>query len=136
MQDGVRVSTAPAKVRKPAPLYVDDLKRFRGIARKLAMRSPGNKGGLLLEWASSVTDLHRILDVRKSLFLLSQSHNEILLRVGLQLATSKIAWKIFQWTDGDWYADETRREWFRDVVQTNLTQVLETCSGERGYDDE
>jgi len=73
--------------------------------------------------------------VTRSLFLISQSHNEILLRVGLELATSKIAHKIFQWTDGEWYSDESRREWFRDVVQTNLAKVLDTCSGERPDDE-
>lgn len=135
MQDDFRVSIAPSKARKPTPLYVEDLKRFKGFARKLAVRSPGNKGGVLLEWASSVTDLHRVLDVTRSLYLINQSHNEILLRVGLELATSKIARKVFQWTDGDWYADEVRREWFRDVVQTNLTHVLETCAGEKGDDE-
>lgn len=130
MQNDVRVSTAPAKRRKPAPLYpfVEDLKRFKGFARKLAIRSPGNKGSLLLEWASSVTDLHRVLDVTRSMYLMSQSHNEILMRVGLELATSKIARKIFQWTDGDWYADDSKREWFRDVVQTNLSQVLDAAA--------
>jgi len=135
MQDGTQSAEA-RKVRKPTPLLVDDLRRFKGFARKLqASMSPGNKGGRLMEWASSVTDLHRILDVTKSLFLISQSHNEILLRVGLELATSKIAWKIFQWTEGDWYADDTKREWFRDVVQTNLTTVLESASGERADDE-
>lgn len=135
MQDGAE-SPQPRKVRKPTPLFVDDLRRFKGFARKLAAGSPaGNKGGRLLEWAASVTDLHRILDVTKSLFLISQSHNEILLRVGLELATSKIAWKIFQWTDGDWYADDAKREWFRDVVQTNLTTVLESAAGERADDE-
>merc|ERR1719359_196450 len=128
MQDDFRVSIAPSKARKPTPLYVEDLKRFKGFARKLAVRSPGNKGGILLEWASSTTDLHRVLDVTRSLYLINQSHNEILLRVGLELATSKIARKIFQWTDGDWYADDTRREWFRDVVQTNLSQVLDAAA--------
>jgi len=135
MQDDLRSPVAAKKVRKPTPLYVPDLRRFKGFARKLQVRSPGNKGSVLLEWASSVSDLHRILDVTKSLFLISQSHNEILLRVGLELATSKIAWKIFEWTDGDWYADDARREWFRDIVQTNLTQVLETASGERAEDE-
>jgi hypothetical protein len=137
MQGGLRVSTAPVKGRKPAPVFVEDLKRFKGFARKLAAASPaGNKSGVLIEWASSCSDLHRILDVTRSLFLISQSHNEILLRVGLELATSKIAYKIFQWTDGEWYSDESRREWFRDVVQTNLTKVLDACAGERPDDDE
>lgn len=111
--------------------------KFKGFARKLAASSPGNcnKSVMLSEWASSVGDLHRVLDVTRSLYLINQSHNEILLRVGLELATSKIARNIFQWTDGDWYADDSRREWFRDVVQTNLTHVLETCSGEKGDDE-
>lgn len=135
MLDEAESPSRSRKARKPAPLYVEDLRRFKGFARKLQARSPGNKGGMLMEWASSVTDLHRILDVTKSLFLINQSHNEILLRVGLELATSKIAWKIFQWTDGDWYADDTRREWFRDIVQTNLTTVLQTASGERADDE-
>jgi myosin heavy subunit len=76
-----------------------------------------------------------VLDVTRSLYLLNQTHNEILLRVGIELVTSKSARKIFQWTDGEWYDDDSRREWFRDVVQSQVTHVLETCSGEKKDDE-
>lgn len=134
MVHGASSSRPGSKAKNHALTISDDLVDFKGFARKLAQSSTENHGSLLVEWASSVADLHRVLDVTRSLYLLNQSHNEILIRVGIELATSETARGIIQWTDGDWYSDDSRREWFRDVVQTHTTHVLEMCSGERKDD--
>mmetsp|Transcript_28888 Transcript_28888/g.52816 ORF Transcript_28888/g.52816 Transcript_28888/m.52816 type:complete len:730 (-) Transcript_28888:193-2382(-) len=132
---GITSVRTGSKAKNHTVAIADDLVDFKGFARKLALSSSTeNHGSLLVEWASSVADLHRVLDVTRSLYLLNQSHNEILLRVGIELATSETAKGIFQWTDGDWYGDDSRREWFRDVVQAHTTHVLEMCSGERKDD--
>jgi len=83
---------------------------------------------IVVDWTSSVQDLHKVLDVANGLFLTLSAHNEGLVRVALELITAKKSKHIFKWNE-DWYADDVRREWFREAVQKELQNVLDARSG-------
>lgn len=84
--------------------------------------------GLLDEWALSVQDLHRVLSVAQALFLTLTHHDEGLVRVALELITSKKSRHIFKWYE-DWYDDDIRRNWFSKQVQEQLKHVLTIRDG-------
>mmetsp|Transcript_150813 Transcript_150813/g.281369 ORF Transcript_150813/g.281369 Transcript_150813/m.281369 type:complete len:1002 (-) Transcript_150813:124-3129(-) len=75
------------------------------------------------EWTNQIVDLHRVLSVSQSVFLLLEQNNEALLRVAIEIATCSDAQKVLWWRDG-WYSDERAREWFRKQVKNKLTQCL------------
>lgn len=75
-------------------------------------------------WAGHVRDLHRVVKMVRSLFLLLEHQNEALLRVCMEVVTSKFARQLITWHDDEWYADEEKRESLRETVQEKLQLVL------------
>lgn len=84
--------------------------------------------------ATSVTDLHRVMDVVFSLYLLLEGHNETLLRVALDIVTDRENFKkMLRWdrrcpfsSPGSDLQDDERKNWFRAKVKEKLEILIET----------
>lgn len=81
------------------------------------------------DWPPLVKDLHRVMAVARNLFLIMSDTNECVMRVALEIITSKRSAHIFKWMD-DWYDDDERRTWFEGEVQEQLRNVLDIRTGE------
>mmetsp|Transcript_150171 Transcript_150171/g.280063 ORF Transcript_150171/g.280063 Transcript_150171/m.280063 type:complete len:762 (-) Transcript_150171:1047-3332(-) len=74
-------------------------------------------------WRNCVLDLHRVLSVAKDLFFVLEHNNEALLRVAVEIVCCEEAQRAIWWTE-EWFEDDIRREWFRQVVADKLDLIM------------
>lgn len=79
-------------------------------------------------WTQNVVDLHRVMGVAHSLYLILEHNNEAVLRVAMEIVTCRQSRKCLWWQDS-WYADDDKREGFRTTVRETMTKVLAFAKG-------
>jgi predicted RNase H-like nuclease (RuvC/YqgF family) len=77
----------------------------------------------LRQWKHCVCDLHRVLSVAQGMFLLLEQNNEALLRVAIEIVCDNTASAVLWWTE-EWYDDEQRRTYFRQMVNGFLAKCM------------
>lgn len=75
------------------------------------------------QWKQNCIDLHQVMSVTKSVYLVLEHHNEALLRVAVELATCPLSRKILWWTDA-WPGDYKKRDQLRDMVKEKLALAI------------
>eukprot|EP00930_Biecheleria_cincta_P006909 TRINITY_DN108013_c0_g1_i1.p1 TRINITY_DN108013_c0_g1~~TRINITY_DN108013_c0_g1_i1.p1 ORF type:complete len:531 (+),score=102.50 TRINITY_DN108013_c0_g1_i1:87-1679(+) len=75
------------------------------------------------KWANSVRDLHRMMEVAKTVYVTLCHYDEPLLRVALEIVTCPAWAKIFQW-DCNWFAQKQQHDMFSHLVKSMLNKVL------------
>jgi len=76
-----------------------------------------------VKWAQNVMDLHRMMDVAKTMYVNLMHYDESLLRVALEIVTCSVWPTIHQW-DMNWFARENEHDMFSNLVKTMLAKVL------------
>jgi len=75
------------------------------------------------QWRQNVLDVHHVMGVCQSLFLLLEHHNEAMVRVAVEIVTCKDARKCLWWEDF-WYSDDDKRSKFKQIVKEKLAIVI------------
>eukprot|EP00435_Cladocopium_sp_Y103_P068570 s1251_g31.t1 len=81
-----------------------------------------------LLWRQNVTDLHRVMEVAKSLWLLLEHSNEAMVRVALEIALDGTYKKVLWWPDF-WFSDHEKREYFKEIVRIKLAIAIANAKG-------
>ena len=81
-----------------------------------------------LLWRQNVTDLHRVMEVAKSLWLLLEHSNEAMVRVALEIAIDGTYKKVLWWPDF-WFSDQDKREYFKEIVRIKLAIAIANAKG-------
>eukprot|EP00931_Biecheleriopsis_adriatica_P074196 TRINITY_DN48312_c0_g1_i1.p1 TRINITY_DN48312_c0_g1~~TRINITY_DN48312_c0_g1_i1.p1 ORF type:complete len:863 (-),score=215.50 TRINITY_DN48312_c0_g1_i1:158-2746(-) len=81
-----------------------------------------------LQWKANVTDLHRDMEVAKSLWLLLEHSNEAAVRTALEIAVDKQTKKVLWWPDF-WFSDHDKREYFKEIVGVKLAIAIANAKG-------
>ncbi|CAJ1352249.1 unnamed protein product, partial [Effrenium voratum] len=81
-----------------------------------------------LLWRQNVTDLHRVMEVAKSLWLLLEHSNEAMVRVALEIALDGTYKKVLWWPDF-WFSDHDKREYFKEIVRIKLAIAVANAKG-------
>jgi len=75
------------------------------------------------QWQRDVRDTHRVMEVPQRAWLLLEQSNEPLVRIGVELATSRAGQKVLAWKDG-WWQEEEKREYLKIYVRKKLKDIL------------
>ncbi|CAE7940366.1 unnamed protein product [Symbiodinium sp. KB8] len=81
-----------------------------------------------LLWNQQVTDLHRVMEVAKSVWLLLEHSNEAMVRVALEIALDRNYKKVLWWPDF-WFSDHDKREYFKEIVRIKLAIAIANAKG-------
>mmetsp|Transcript_140383 Transcript_140383/g.364957 ORF Transcript_140383/g.364957 Transcript_140383/m.364957 type:complete len:1253 (-) Transcript_140383:150-3908(-) len=80
------------------------------------------------QWRANVIDLKRCMSVAKSVYVQLEHGNEALLRVGVEIVTCRVAKKVLWWDD-NWFANESKFNYFKDIVKEKLAIALGHVKG-------
>jgi len=76
-----------------------------------------------MQWKQNCIDLHQVMNVVKSVYLVLEHHNEALLRVAVEICTCPVGRKVLWWNDA-WPGDFQKREELRELVKEKLALAL------------
>ncbi|CAK0894815.1 unnamed protein product, partial [Prorocentrum cordatum] len=68
-------------------------------------------------WRSNLTDMHRVRNMARTLWLSLEHTNEAVMRVALEIVTCRKARKILWWNDDFWASEEGKPEHLRGVIE-------------------
>lgn len=75
-------------------------------------------------WRRDVTDLHRVMNTMKTVWIAVQQSNEPLVRVALEIVTSGFGEGILAWPES-WWPDEKKRVYLKNLVSQKLKGILQ-----------
>mmetsp|Transcript_96649 Transcript_96649/g.288612 ORF Transcript_96649/g.288612 Transcript_96649/m.288612 type:complete len:835 (+) Transcript_96649:86-2590(+) len=74
-------------------------------------------------WKQNCIDLHQVMTVVRSVYLVLEHSNEALLRVAVELVTCPVARKILWWNDS-WSGDFQKREYLKELIREKLALAI------------
>mmetsp|Transcript_32548 Transcript_32548/g.85344 ORF Transcript_32548/g.85344 Transcript_32548/m.85344 type:complete len:769 (-) Transcript_32548:29-2335(-) len=81
-------------------------------------------------WRSSLTDMHRVRNMARTLWLSLEHTSEAVMRVALEIVTCRKARKILWWNDDSWSMEEGKPEHLRGVIDEKFDAVLQMLGRE------
>lgn len=81
-----------------------------------------------LYWKQCVTDLQRVMDTSKQLWLSYEQSNEPCIRVAMEIMMDRTTKKVLWWPDY-WFSDHDKREYFKSIVNQKLMIAIATAKG-------
>jgi len=76
-------------------------------------------------WRSNLTDMHRVRNMARTLWLSLEHTNEAVMRVALEIVTCRKARKILWWNDDFWASEEGKPEHLRGVIEEKFDTILQ-----------
>lgn len=94
--------------------------------RKSSRRSRPEVTGLTpreVKWSNSVRDLHRMMEIARTMYVNQCHYDEPLLRVAVEVVTCSAWSEVLQW-DCNWFANKKQHDFFDRLVKSMLDKVL------------
>lgn len=113
------------------PQGLNAAERIKAEMERAALDNPENPEEEVFDdllWRQNVTDLHRVMEVAKSLWLLLEHSNEAMVRVALEIALDGTYKKVLWWPDF-WFSDHEKREYFKEIVRIKLAIAIANAKG-------
>eukprot|EP00933_Yihiella_yeosuensis_P037991 TRINITY_DN31982_c0_g1_i1.p1 TRINITY_DN31982_c0_g1~~TRINITY_DN31982_c0_g1_i1.p1 ORF type:complete len:917 (+),score=226.88 TRINITY_DN31982_c0_g1_i1:139-2889(+) len=97
---------------------------------KANLHSTGDEELIIDEvvWKQNVLDLHRVMEISKTMWLAVEHSNEACCRVGLEIALCRRSKKVLFWPDF-WFSDHDKREHFKQIVNMKLAIAMANAKG-------
>eukprot|EP00434_Breviolum_minutum_P041437 symbB.v1.2.036860.t1/scaffold5304.1/size28576/2 len=113
------------------PQGLNAAERIKAERERAALANPENPEEEVFDdllWQENVTDLHRVMEVAKSLWLLLEHSNEAMVRVALEIALDGTYKKVLWWPDF-WFSDHDKREYFKEIVRLKVAIAIANAKG-------